>query len=667
MKKSVLSLSIHPLTLLIGEGTYASVYKAIDKITDKLVAIKIFPAHNDQFAYLNEIDFLRKLDHPYMVQLYDVYTTLDEIWMILEYCQLGSIQDLVQNTGTTLSEPEIACVCYSVLQALDYIHTLNKIHRDVKSANILINSFGQVKLTDFGICSTESVSNSFIGSLLWMAPEILSGGVYDSSVDIWALGICLIEMAEGNAPYHHLHMVRAKFAIQKKPQTQFQEPEKYSYAIRDFLDLCLQIEPKNRPTASELLGHPFIERYKGKMYEIRKQICNDRIKKLEEYRKNIITTSRKTVLSDLSDSPDLQTNVENPPDMRQVNISAINHIDVTQENLTFIEKSTLEIMNEDASSSQISYPLESQRSVFEPKANPGSHLHFAIEQLKLENQQAKQGPQYNFHPVIKPTEIPESINNLPTKPAIPNQTNLATNNELKASLLSYQTHDPSILSERSHEELPRTDMYSSVNTKCLDGSPALRNNLAATAASNLKSAKGGVKASKQYKVTNESNFVVKHQGASRTTMYTYMNQSIDESESSLNPVSFDKRLEEEDELQEVVDNNLVKKAMMGTEDFSKTRTASSLKDCLMSTAVQSKVGSFFFRSPVHTPNPSGRHKMALSNLIRKDIEEEFTEETVRNERLDEERQRIEEQMKREMEEVQRKYNAMLKNLEKSAK
>ncbi len=661
---------------LKGEGTYAKVYKAIDKITDKLVAIKIFPAHNDQFAYLNEIDFLRKLDHPYMVQLYDVYATPDEIWMILEYCQLGSIQDLVHNTETTLSEPEIACVCYSVLQALDYIHTLNKIHRDVKSANILINSFGQVKLTDFGICSTESVSNSFIGSLLWMAPEILSGGVYDSSVDIWALGICLIEMAEGNAPYHHLHMVRAKFAIQKKPQTQFQEPQKYSHEIRDFLDLCLQIEPKNRPTASELLGHPFIEKYKGRMYEIRKQICNDRIKKLEEYRKNIITSSRKTVLDELEetpDLPDLQTNVENPSDMRQVNISAINHIDVTQENLTFIEKSTLEIMNEDNSSSQISYPLESQRSVFEPKANPGSHLHFAIEQLKLENQanqQVKQGPQYNFHL----NDILESTNTaIPKKPAIlvnhlQIPSNQPTTNQLKASLLSYQTHghdyDHSILSERSHEELPRTDIYSSVNTKCLDESPALRNNLAATAASNLKSTKGGPKASKQYKVTNESNFVVKHQGASRTTMYTYMNQSIDDEESSLNPMSFDKRLEEDELEEEAVDNNLVKNAMMGTQDFSKTRTASSLKDCLMSTAVQSKVGSFFYKSPTHTPNPSGKHKMAMSNIIRKDIEEVYTEETVRNERLEEERQRIEEQMKKEMEEVQRKYNAMLKNLGK---
>jgi len=181
-------------------------------------------------------------------------------------------------------------------------------------------------------------------------------------------------------------------------------------------------------------------------------------------------------------------------------------------------------------------------------------------------------------------------------------------------------------------------------------------------ASNFKSNKS-VKAAKQYKVTNESNFVVKHQGASRTTMYTYMNQSID-SEST-----FDRKFEiQEDEFEEyneAVDNNLVKNAMMGTEDFCKTRTASSLKDCLMSTAVQSKVGSFLFRSPVHTPNPSGKHKMAMSNIIRKNIEEEYGEETGRNERIEDERQRIEEQMKREMEEVQKKYNAMLKNLEKT--
>jgi len=83
----------------LGEGTYASVYKALNKITDKLVAIKVFPAHNDQFAYLNEIEFLRKIDHPYIVKLHDVYKTNEEIWMVLDYCQLGSIQDLMNTTG----------------------------------------------------------------------------------------------------------------------------------------------------------------------------------------------------------------------------------------------------------------------------------------------------------------------------------------------------------------------------------------------------------------------------------------------------------------------------------------------------------------------------------------------------------------------------------------
>lgn len=104
-----------------------------------------------------DIEFLKSLEHPFIDKILDVYILDQQIWLISDYYQLGSISDVMSITKQPLSEPEISCVCYSVLYALDYIHAMDRVHMGIKNSNILVNSLGQIKLTDFGKVFRETM------------------------------------------------------------------------------------------------------------------------------------------------------------------------------------------------------------------------------------------------------------------------------------------------------------------------------------------------------------------------------------------------------------------------------------------------------------------------------------------------------------------------------
>jgi len=553
---------------------------------------------------------------------------------------------------------------------------MKKIHRDVKSANILINSLGQVKLTDFGICSKQSSSDSFIGTLLWMAPEMLSCSNYDSSVDIWALGICVIEMAEGNAPYHHLHMVRAKFAIQKKPQTQFTEPEKYSNEIKDFLNKCLQINPGNRPRASELLSHPFIEKYRGSMPEIRKKMCQERIQKLEEYRKNMIIQKFQSAQKILEDIDQTELDIIKPleePENNTNNVNNQNHIvnvsniDYCIDNRTFIEKS---IIIEDNLPSYIYNNEVSSilRNPTEESKAPESQLHFAIKQLKNE-ENIMDDTVDNCSLIVgnnpeNQQEITEvSAFSLHSKPT--NRSNLSPGS-IKDKSIQGNVKIPSIdlrppKAQKGQQLAPvlSESTPESIMKKAL-GSPLRESSGVSSYMSIGKEEK--VSRVKNYKATNESNFVVKHKGISRTAVNTELNQSMD-SECTLKPITVDRmKLEEMERLKENGNMDFVKQVIFG--DYNKKRVNTG-GGGLGSTAAQSKVGSttsFVFKTPGHTPNPSEKHKiMGYNQMIREDLKISKRDEELR---MDDERLRIEEEMRKEMELIQAKYMEKLQSLKK---
>jgi len=163
-----------------------------------------------------------------------------------------------------LNEEQIAAVCRPVVQGLEFMEKNNKIHRDIKPHNILLNSKGEAKLADFGISRDMSDSGTkrktVIGTPFYLAPEVIKETGYDTKADIWALGISAIEMAEKNPPYHDLHSMRVLFLIANNPPPTLTHKEHWSEEFNDFIAQCLKKEPNERPNATALLSHPFLKK-----------------------------------------------------------------------------------------------------------------------------------------------------------------------------------------------------------------------------------------------------------------------------------------------------------------------------------------------------------------------------------------------------------------------
>lgn len=252
----------------IGSGTYGDVYKARNVNTGELAAIKVIKLEpGEDFAVVQqEIIMMKDCKHSNIVAYFGSYLRRDKLWISMEYCGGGSLQDIYHVTGP-LSESQIAYMSRETLQGLYYLHSKGKMHRDIKGANILLTDNGYVKLADFGvsaqITATLAKRKSFIGTPYWMAPEVAAverKGGYNQLCDIWAVGITAIELAELQPPMFDLHPMRALFLMTK---SNFQPPKlkdkiKWTSNFHHFVKLSLTKNPKKRPTAEKLLQHPFV-------------------------------------------------------------------------------------------------------------------------------------------------------------------------------------------------------------------------------------------------------------------------------------------------------------------------------------------------------------------------------------------------------------------------
>ena len=179
----------------------------------------------------------------------------------MEFVHGGTLTEVL---GPTIAVPEplIAYVCKQMLLGLAFVHRQHRLHRDIKSDNVLVAFDGAVKLADFGFAVglTEEQDNrrSVVGTVYWMAPELIRGMDYCAKVDIWSLGITAIELADGEPPHLHETPLRALLLITTQPAPTLKNGGKWSAKFKHFLKCCLQADPAKRASADALLVHPFI-------------------------------------------------------------------------------------------------------------------------------------------------------------------------------------------------------------------------------------------------------------------------------------------------------------------------------------------------------------------------------------------------------------------------
>ncbi|KAI7821346.1 kinase-like domain-containing protein [Gamsiella multidivaricata] len=252
----------------IGTGSFGTVYKAIHNVSKEVVAIKqinLEDSEEDISEIQQEIALLSQCDSEFITKYYGSCVKGFKLWIVMEFLAGGSCLDLLK--PGPFSEDHVAIVLRELLLGLEYLHAEGKIHRDIKAANVLLSGSGDVKLADFGVAAQlsqqKSKRNTFVGTPFWMAPEVIKQAGYDAKADIWSLGITAIELAKGEPPLAEYHPMRVLFLIPKAKPPSLEGD--FSRAFKEFVELCLIKNPKDRPTARDLLKHRFIKMARRKV------------------------------------------------------------------------------------------------------------------------------------------------------------------------------------------------------------------------------------------------------------------------------------------------------------------------------------------------------------------------------------------------------------------
>ncbi|KAA8494695.1 Serine/threonine-protein kinase pakC [Porphyridium purpureum] len=248
-------------------GIVILVTKNDDPTQTKLALKKVEPAdESEERALEMEITVMSGTRHKNLIKCYETFRWEGAWWISMEYMSGGCLTDVLdflRKTKQSMPEKLIAYVIRQTLKGLNYMHMQKRLHRDIKSDNILVCADqGTVKLADFGfVCElTEEKAKrtTCVGTPYWMAPELISNHEYDYKADVWSMGVLTIECADLVPPYFDEKPLRAMYLITKRPPPRMKDPSKWSFEMLDFVARCVALNPARRATTAELLAHPFL-------------------------------------------------------------------------------------------------------------------------------------------------------------------------------------------------------------------------------------------------------------------------------------------------------------------------------------------------------------------------------------------------------------------------
>ncbi|KAL1754676.1 MAP kinase [Schizophyllum commune] len=261
---------------LIGRGTYGRVYLALNATTGEMIAVKQVEIpqtasdKNDSRqvtvvqALKSESETLKDLDHPHIVQYLGFEETPTNLSIFLEYVPGGSIGSCLLKHGK-FDEDVTKSFTGQILSGLEYLHSKGILHRDLKADNILVETTGICKISDFGISkrtdNDQAAMTAMQGTVFWMAPEVINTQKkgYNFKVDIWSVGCVVLEMWAGSRPWLGDEAVAVMFKLyQSKQPPPVPDDVHLSELADDFRRKCFAINPDDRPPASELRRHPYL-------------------------------------------------------------------------------------------------------------------------------------------------------------------------------------------------------------------------------------------------------------------------------------------------------------------------------------------------------------------------------------------------------------------------
>mmetsp|Transcript_17775 Transcript_17775/g.35096 ORF Transcript_17775/g.35096 Transcript_17775/m.35096 type:complete len:525 (-) Transcript_17775:1872-3446(-) len=276
--------SSYELKAQIGQGAFAKVWQATCKERNTDVAIKVIELDNLTSSLddiYQEVRVMLLSKYPSVLRAYACFVVKRSLWLVMPLMRKGSCLRIMKvlkrkGLGDGLKEEWIATILKSTLEGLEYFHKRGKVHRDIKASNLLMDSDGSVRISDFGVAGwlpngldrNSSERRTFVGTPCWMAPEVMEQtDAYDEKADIWSFGITALELAKGYAPYARLAPMRVLLATIQNPPPSLrsyddwqQTKSKFSRHFREIITLCLQRNPANRPSASTLLTKTFFKR-----------------------------------------------------------------------------------------------------------------------------------------------------------------------------------------------------------------------------------------------------------------------------------------------------------------------------------------------------------------------------------------------------------------------
>jgi serine/threonine protein kinase len=207
---------------------------------------------------------MKMCDHPNIVKLEHALGHDSTVTLVVKHQKNGSLTSMIEK-WQTLSEPQIAFISKQVLSALDYLHSRNILHLDIKSDNILVSEDFEMKLTDFGVSvHTENGRfNEVRGSPYWMAPEVIScetlGTDYCDKVDIWSFGMVVWELMFGLPLNFELDQMDALQCTLNNPAPEIPDSHTWSPELNNFISKTLVKDPRQRWSAKQLLEHEFLK------------------------------------------------------------------------------------------------------------------------------------------------------------------------------------------------------------------------------------------------------------------------------------------------------------------------------------------------------------------------------------------------------------------------